>query len=338
MTHHQKLLIAVGVVLLLGVSIAGGVWLRRSVEAPPQAGAAPQQVAAAPAPVVDLPPKPISFSLTDQDGRAVTEATYRGRWMLVYFGFTNCPDVCPLAMIYATDFLNSLGAAASSLQVVFVSVDPARDTPDMLKEYLGNFDSRIVGLSGVDQKVAEAAQAFGAYYREEPVGYTYTMDHSTAFYLVNPEGGLLRAFAPQNVGDDVTDEIKKTMKTAANDAGIVVTQAWMRASIGKVTATAAYATIENHSGKDDRLLSVSTPAAGSAELHEKIDDKGIMKMRPVTALTVAQGKTVELNPGGMHIMVTGLKDPLKAGDKVPLVLRFENAGEITVQADVRGLN
>lgn len=124
---------------------------------------------------------------------------------------------------------------------------------------------------------------------------------------------------------------------AAVTAGISVTGAWVRASLGQLPTTAAYIKVENKGTTEDRLLSVSTPAAAMANLHESVSDNGIMKMNAVPALVIKPGQTAELAPGGMHIMVMSLKAPLKAGATMPLVLKFEKAGEIRVEAEVRGL-
>ena len=322
MIPSRKLAIVSAALLILGIAIGGGIWLAKSFNAAPQVAAA----------------KPIKFSLLDQDGHLMTEADYHGRWMFVFFGFTDCPDICPTSMSYAADMLKDLGPLADMIQVAFVSVDPMRDTPEILKEYLSNFDERIVGLTGSEEQVASTALSFGAYYRQQALGYTYTVDHSTAFYLVNPQGGLVRAYAPQNGANDVTREIKSILAAATENDGIVAHDAWVRASIGNVTTTAAYLTLENRGGRNDRLLSVSTPVAASAQIHDSGEKGGMMQMRPVEILPLAHGKSVELKPGGLHIMVMGVTLPLKPGDRVPLMLHFEHAGEVTVQAEVRGLN
>jgi len=120
---------------------------------------------------------------------------------------------------------------------------------------------------------------------------------------------------------------------------IIISDAWVRASLGKVPTTAAYIKIENHGAKEDKLLSVSTPAAAMASVHNSVtNDAGVVQMQAVMALSVKPGETVALTPGGMHIMVMNVKEPLKAGATVPLTLKFEQAGEITVEAEVRGLD
>ena len=119
---------------------------------------------------------------------------------------------------------------------------------------------------------------------------------------------------------------------------LVVSDVWMRASLGQVPTTTAYLKIENRGPAEDKLVSVSTPVAAMSHLHDSANTNGIMSMAAVAALPIKPGQTVELAPGGLHIMVMNLKAPLKVGETVPLTLKFERAGEMTVQAEVRGLS
>ncbi len=129
------------------------------------------------------------FRLTDHRGRAVTEADFRSRPMAVFFGFTQCPDVCPTTLGDMTALIEALGSKADQLHWLFVSVDWERDTPETLAGYLEAFDRRIVGLSGTEAQVAEAARAFRVYYRRVPIeGGGYTMDHSASVFLLDAAG------------------------------------------------------------------------------------------------------------------------------------------------------
>jgi copper(I)-binding protein len=124
---------------------------------------------------------------------------------------------------------------------------------------------------------------------------------------------------------------------AASDAsGISIEHVWARASAGTATTGAAYLTVTD-TGRPDRLVGASTPAATSAQLHETIHDNGVMKMRPVAAVELAPGKPVTFSPGGYHVMLIGLKAPLKAGDSVPLTLNFEHAQPITVTIQIEAV-
>jgi cytochrome oxidase Cu insertion factor (SCO1/SenC/PrrC family) len=130
------------------------------------------------------------FYLTDQTGRAVTDADIRGRWMLVYFGYTNCPDACPLALQKMTTALKDLGPLADRLAPIFITVDPARDTPDRLAAYLRNFDPRIIGLTGSSEQIADVAKAYRVYYapNQPDKSGAYLVGHSSFLYLLDPAG------------------------------------------------------------------------------------------------------------------------------------------------------
>ncbi len=128
------------------------------------------------------------FSLVDHTGRKVTEADYRGRPMLVFFGFTHCPEVCPTTLLEITNQLKALGSEADRLQVLFITVDPERDTPAQLALYLQSFDPRIVGLSGSVEQVEAAVKAYKAYAKKIPAEGGYTMDHTASVYVMDAQG------------------------------------------------------------------------------------------------------------------------------------------------------
>jgi protein SCO1/2 len=129
------------------------------------------------------------FSLIDTAGRPVTEKSLLGKPSAIFFGFTYCPEVCPTTLAEMTGALKALGPDADKLNVVFVSVDPERDTPEQMKLYLSNFDPRIQGFTGTVQAVASTAEAYRVYYKKVPVeGGTYTIDHSSAVYLFDRRG------------------------------------------------------------------------------------------------------------------------------------------------------
>jgi protein SCO1/2 len=136
------------------------------------------------------------YLLQGPNGRAATSEDFRGRFQLVAFGFTSCPDVCPTTLLEVQQLLQALGPDAAKVQALFITVDPQRDTPAVLKEYTAAFDPRILGLSGSPELVARAAQAFGVQYRKsrspDAPENVYTVDHSTGMVLLGPEGQWLR--------------------------------------------------------------------------------------------------------------------------------------------------
>jgi protein SCO1/2 len=134
------------------------------------------------------------FVLTAPDGTTVSDETYRGRWLLLFFGYTSCPDLCPTTLNEIAGALETLGPDASRLQAIFITVDPARDTPEVMGKYTAAFDSRILGLTGTSQQIAAVAQEYGAYsaYRKIGAGADHVVDHSTYIYIVDPLGKFVR--------------------------------------------------------------------------------------------------------------------------------------------------
>jgi protein SCO1/2 len=130
------------------------------------------------------------FALTDHDGRAVTEKTWAGRPHAVFFGFTHCPDICPTTLTEIGDMLAQLGPAGEGLAVLFITVDPERDTPEVLKDYLSSFDARVTGLSGTPAQVQAVVESWGVYARKVPIGDDYTMDHTASVFLFGADGAF----------------------------------------------------------------------------------------------------------------------------------------------------
>ena len=132
----------------------------------------------------------------------------------MFFGFTNCPDACPTAMLNVTNTLREMGPIAAQFQPIFVTIDPERDTPELLRDYLRNFDDRIVGLSGTADQTSAIARAYGVYYQKQPLpGGDYTMNHSTWVYLVSPRGELVRPYVPDADAADFAQALLKETST-----------------------------------------------------------------------------------------------------------------------------
>lgn len=128
------------------------------------------------------------FRLTSHEGKPFTDADLKGKPFAVFFGFTHCPEVCPTTLYDLTQDLASLGSDADKLRVAFITVDPAQDTPELMKAYLSSFDPRIVGLTGTDEEIAAVAKAYKIYYRKVPTDNGYTMDHSATIFLMDSKG------------------------------------------------------------------------------------------------------------------------------------------------------
>ena len=152
------------------------------------------------------------FTLTAADGRTVTDQTYRGKWVLIYFGYTSCPDACPTALNNMGIALDRLGPEAGALQPIFITVDPKRDTREMLAEYLKSFDRHIVALSGTEDQIAPVIKEFHVYVSAHPEsGSDYTVDHSSFYYLINPEGKFVRVIAGDVSGEELSARLHHWM-------------------------------------------------------------------------------------------------------------------------------
>lgn len=150
------------------------------------------------------------FDLTTLDGRDVTMADYRGKWLLIYFGYTFCPDVCPATLTELGEALKQLGPRARRVQALFITVDPARDKPSVMARYLKSFDPRILGLVGDGDAIAAAARSFHVYYRIRGLGAgEYAIDHSSYIYVIDPQGKFVALLAPDAPGHKIADDIQR---------------------------------------------------------------------------------------------------------------------------------
>ena len=152
------------------------------------------------------------FELVDQDGRTVTDASYRGKWLLIYFGYTHCPDACPTALNDMAQALEGLGAQRAKVQPLFITVDPERDTPSVLKDYTAAFQADIVGLTGSAAQIAEAARRFRVYYkRDDATNPDYTMSHSSVIYLMDPDGRFVTNFTHETAPNVIHAKLVQTL-------------------------------------------------------------------------------------------------------------------------------
>jgi protein SCO1 len=150
------------------------------------------------------------FSLVDQNGKRVTDRDFAGTPSAMFFGFTQCPDVCPTMLADMGTWLTALGPDAAKVRMVMVSVDPARDQPPVLAQYLTAFDPRIVGLTGSEAEVAAALKTFRVYAKKVDTGAgTYTMDHTSAIYLMDARGKFWSVIARGEQPDAVVAKLRK---------------------------------------------------------------------------------------------------------------------------------
>jgi protein SCO1/2 len=154
------------------------------------------------------------FTLEDSSGHTVTDRDFRGKYMLVYFGYTYCPDVCPTTLNAVADALDRLGKKVDDLRPLFITVDPHRDTPAVMKQYTASFSPRLLGLTGTDAQIAAVAKEYRVYYAEHRTGpgpNDYSMDHSSILYLMGPDGRFIAPIRADETGQDIASDLEKLM-------------------------------------------------------------------------------------------------------------------------------
>lgn len=296
-------------------------------------------------------PKP-DVTLTDTNGKPFVfrEAT-RDKLTLLFFGYTSCPDVCPMHMANIAAVLRDAPFEwQNRVRVVFVSVDPQRDTPARIKEWLANFNPGFIGVTGATATVDKFERAL---YLPEAVTIPaekpgdYTVGHA-AQVIAFTEDGLARYVYPFGTRQEdwahdlplLLGEAPRAVAAplaAAGPAAATTAPRLLTALVplppgkgpGAVYAVFAPATAP------DRLTGVSSPAAARMDLHQQTAGAdGRMAMGAVTGIAVAPGKALRLVPGGYHAMFYDLAKPLTAGETVPVTFRFESAGAVTAAAKV----
>ena len=149
------------------------------------------------------------FELQDGNGRVVTNRDFGGKWMLVYFGYTHCPDACPTAlsdMANAVDLLPE--GKRSDVALLFITIDPERDTPAVVKDYVSNFNAPITALSGTPEQIAKAAKEYRVYYAKHKTEDGYDMDHSSIIYVMDPSGEFVTNFTHQNSPEQIAAKLR----------------------------------------------------------------------------------------------------------------------------------
>jgi len=201
----SRRILALIAVLALALAILTGLAVRRGVLGPqPQAAA------------VGGP-----FQLVDTNGATVDQSVLKGKWSVVFFGFTHCPDICPTTMFELGQVEPLLGARADDFQAVLISVDPARDTVAQMKAYIANpaFPKRVIGLTGSAAQVDAAAKAYRVYYKKSGDGPDYNVDHVAYSYLMNPKGRFACVLPYELTPEQTAAKIQAAMKQGANAEG-----------------------------------------------------------------------------------------------------------------------
>ncbi len=199
MTEKTKLLILLSGILGFAVIVGTLLWINRPVPVPKSLFG-------------NLPDLGGSYSVVDETGVPFTEKSLPGKYRIYFFGFTYCPDVCPTALGTVATALDTLGKQADAFVPLFVTVDPERDTVDVVRDYTDAFDPRIIGLTGSPQQIAVITKAFKIYYSKVPQGDSYTMAHSGLLYVMNPEGKLVAFFSHEDTPEKLAAGLREALQ------------------------------------------------------------------------------------------------------------------------------
>lgn len=310
----------------------------------------------------EVPARPVivagvSLPEVRADGR-VAPFTMRARpggLLLVFFGFVNCPDICPTTLSDTKRALDQLGSRASDVDIAFVTVDPQRDSAQVMLDYLGSFFERgSHALRPATQaQLGRAQTAFRATstVTRETDGHI-DVSHTATTHVVDAAGRVVLEWPFGTPAADMAHDLRLLTAAAARGLppqsvapeplaatsdGLAMGEAWVRASPRGATMGAAYLALQSTAG--DRLLgvSVSDSLAERMEMHEIVAARGgALRMQRVSSIELPPGERIVLQPGGRHLMFIGLRQPLVAGETIALRLRFERAGERVLSARVRG--
>ncbi len=298
------------------------------------------------------PPRVLQeFNLASTEGDTFQLSDQRGDVILLYFGYRSCPDFCPATFSDMRRVYQELGDLSERVKVVFVTVDPERDTLDLVTQYTHAFNEDFIGLRGEDDALQAVLDQFGAVAEKRLVGesaLSYLMDHTASVFLIAPDGRLLSQYLYGTDYLDIVHDVRLILNatpTFASGNDLVDESAstsslydlWARPTTAGASVGAIYGLIANSGEADDRLISAASDVAASIELHEMTMGAGdVMQMRPVEGgILIPAGGATEIQSGGYHVMLIGLTRDLAVGDTFDVTLTLEQAGEITVTVTVR---
>lgn len=309
------------------LAIAVGTWTSYRLMRPP---AVPQTATVLPAPA-DLP----DFSLLDHDGNSVGPEVFAGQWDLVFFGFTHCPDVCPLTMqVLASARQQLLDTGKQPLpRIVLVSVDPERDTPGILGSYVQHFGDENLGLTGELEEIRKLTNGLGIFFEkagDDPENYS--VDHSAVVLLIDPLGRFHSLFGTPHDAANFVHDLPIIMRNAEKTmpaAPLVASSIEIVKPTPESKMAAGYLSLRNTSDQPITITRVSSPNYESVEMHETITENGVSRMRPIEGITIPPNRILYFKPGGKHLMLVR-----PAGDSESVTLKFhtEDAVALTVSA------
>ena len=300
----------------------------------------------------------------DHKGHAFTKENFLGKWSIIFFGFSNCPDICPTTMQTLKQVKHNLeeSSAWQNYQTIMVTVDPETDTSERLNKYVPFFDPEFIGLTADKETTTEFAKQLGILFIKRQIdgANNYEVDHSASIILIDPQGRWAGVISAPHKADTISDDLEKLAKftgivkkedgtepvqtttteqrTTADTEGsstLTINNAWIRPAPPNVTSMAGYFDIQNNSDKAIKIVDSKSTAFDLTMIHNTVIEKGIAKMVHLDGLTIPANSTVSLAPSGKHVMLMRPESPLKQGDSVTLTLIDEQDKEYQYEIFVR---
>ncbi len=312
--------------------------------------------------------KPLGeVNFVTHDGRQFNHQNLQGRWSLLFFAFTNCPDICPSTLHLLKQVKRELVANKTwpAFQVAMVTVDPERDSSERLKQYVPFFDQEFIGLRNDSVSyTTEFAKNLGVLFFK---GKTlenggYDVDHSAAIILINPAGEYAGVLSAPHTKENLTNDLQKLGRFAIDSEQItapskhqalnsarattqkgdqIVTsqlrfeEAWVRPTPPNAPSMAAYVKITNQGLEDVTIVDAESPLFDMTMIHRTALKDGVASMEHIDGLTIKAGSTAILKPLGTHIMLMRPENPLPVGAQVPIRLSLDNGEIVDVSIEVR---
>jgi protein SCO1/2 len=231
-----------------------------------------------------------AIPLVASDATSRTLGDLKGRWVVLFFGYMTCPDVCPTSLAYAARELKRLGAKADDVQVAFISVDPARDQPIKLQRFVSHFDERFTAFTGAEGDLKDLAKQFGVFFeygKPDESGAGYLVQHSGSFFILDPQSRLVDTLSPPHENGQLFHALDG--RIASKLPVMAITNARINIPAPGATTAAAYFEVTNQANTKVTVTSATVDGAASTELHQSaVGEKGMMTMARIPGSTSSQ--------------------------------------------------
>lgn len=302
------------------------------------------------------------FNFIDHNGDAFGPQNLRGYWTIAFFGFTNCPDICPTTMHTLKQIKAQVAAVDKwgNYQVLMISVDPVRDTPEQLKKYVPFFDPEFIGVTGSIDKLTDFAKQLGILFvaHEADEHGFYDVDHSTALVLFNPQGQMAGLISAPHKVDEISADLLTLADRFSNDHSATVVKsstpnatavaldsenntelqlqnAWIRPAPPTANSLAGYFDIVNTSAQDITIVGSRSPQFDNTMIHDTVHNDGVASMQHRSELIIPANGRVSLKPLSTHMMLMQPVQALPAGSMVNIELIASDGRTFSYQIEVR---